>query len=301
MHVAFLGLGRMGRPMADSLADGLTAGADRIVVWNRTAEKAEAFVEQHPGVAQRASTPAAAARGADVVVSMMADDAAADEVHLGPDGTLAATPLPAVVVESGTLAPSTVRRIAAAAAQRGSAFLDAPVSGSVDAARQGTLVLLVGGDADALERARPTLERLGREVVHLGVAGRGALAKLLVNGVLHALNQSVAEALALAEAAGLDTETFYDVLADSAAGAPMLGYRRAQYLKSDAPVSFALRLAAKDVALLVAEAEREGTPAAQARLVLAQLQSAVQAGYGQDDMAALARHLGSSGAGGGSS
>lgn len=294
MHVAFLGLGRMGRPMADALADGLTAGADRIVVWNRTPAKAEAFVEQHPGVAERASTPAVAAAGADVVVSMMADDAAADEVHLGPDGTLAATPLPGVVVESGTLAPGSVRRIAAVATQRGTAFLDAPVSGSVDAAQQGTLVLLVGGDADALARARPTLERLGREVVHLGVAGRGALAKLLVNGVLHALNQSVAEALALAEAGGLEAATFYDVLADSAAGAPMLGYRRAQYLGPDAPVSFALRLAAKDVALLVAEAEREGTPAAQARLVLAQLQDAVAAGYGEDDMAALARHLRSS-------
>ncbi len=295
MRIAFLGLGRMGRPMAEALAGGLAAGEDRIVVWNRTPAKAQAFVERYPGVAERAATPAAAATGADVVVSMMADDAAADEVHLGPDGTLAATPRPGVVVESGTLAPGTVRRIAAVAAQRGTAFLDAPVSGSVDAARKGTLVLLVGGDAEGLERARPTLERLGRAVVHMGEAGRGALTKLLVNGVLHALNQSVAEALALAEAGGLEAATFYDVLADSAAGAPMLGYRRAQYLEPDAPVSFALRLAAKDVALLVAEAERAGTPAAQARLVLAQLRSAVQAGHGEDDMAALARHLRSSG------
>jgi len=285
--------------MADALADGLAGDADRIAVWNRTPAKAQAFVDRFPDVAERAATPAAAAAGADVVVSMMADDAAADEVHLGPDGTLAATPPPGVVVESGTLSPSTVRRIAAAAARRGAAFLDAPVSGSVDAARQGTLVLLVGGDADALERARPTLERLGRAVVHLGDSGQGALAKLLVNGVLHALNQSVAEALALAEAGGLDAATFYDVLAGSAAGAPMLGYRRAQYLDPGAPVSFALRLAAKDVALLLAEAERAGTPAAQARLVLEQLQEAVQAGYGEDDMAALARHLGSSGQGGG--
>ena len=300
MRIAFLGLGRMGRPMAEALAGGLAAGEDRIVVWNRTPAKAQAFVERHPGVAQRAATPAAAATGADVVVSMMADDAAADEVHLGPDGTLAATPRPGVVVESGTLAPGTVRRIAAVAAQRGTAFLDAPVSGSVDAARKGTLVLLVGGDAEGLERARPTLERLGRAVVHLGDAGQGALAKLLVNGVLHALNQSVAEALALAEAGGLEAATFYDVLADSAAGAPMLGYRRAQYLDPGAPVSFALRLAAKDVALLVVEAERAGTPAAQARLVLEQLEEAVQAGHGEDDMAALARHLRSSGEGRGS-
>jgi len=286
--------------MADALADGLAGDADRIAVWNRTPAKAQAFVDRFPDVAERAATPAAAAAGADVVVSMMADDAAADEVHLGPDGTLAATPPPGVVVESGTLSPSTVRRIAAAAARRGAAFLDAPVSGSVDAARQGTLVLLVGGDADALERARPTLERLGRAVVHLGDSGQGALAKLLVNGVLHALNQSVAEALALAEAGGLEAATFYDVLADSAAGAPMLGYRRAQYLDPGAPVSFALRLAAKDVALLVVEAERAGTPAAQARLVLERLEEAVQAGHGEDDMAALARHLRSSGEGRGS-
>lgn len=224
-----------------------------------------------------------------MVVSMVADDAAAERVHLGPDGSLAAEPAPGVVVESGTIAPATAERIAAAAAERAIGFVDAPVSGSIDAAEGATLVLLVGGAESDVERARPALEAMGRSVVHLGSTGRGSLAKLLVNGVLFSLNQAVAEAMALADSGGLDVPAFYDALADSAAGAPMLDYRRAQYLDPDAPLTFTVALAAKDMRLLLAEAERAGTPADQARLVLDELRAAIEEGYGGDDMAALAR------------
>jgi 3-hydroxyisobutyrate dehydrogenase-like beta-hydroxyacid dehydrogenase len=284
MRAAFLGLGRMGRPMAANLS----RHAETLTVWNRTRAKADAFAVEAGGDVRVAATPDAAAAGADVVVSMVADDAAAERVHLGPDGTLAADPAPTVVVESGTLAPGTIERIAAAAAERGIGFVDAPVSGSVDAATNASLVLLVGGSDDDVARARPALHALGRRVVHLGGPGRGALAKLLVNGVLFSLNQAVAEAMALADAGGLDVPAFYDALADSAAGAPMLGYRRAQYLDRDAPLTFTVALAAKDMGLLADEAERVGTPAAQARLVLDQLRAAIDDGYGGDDMAALA-------------
>lgn len=284
MRAAFLGLGRMGRPMAVHLA----GRAATLTVWNRTRAKADAFAAQVAGDVRVAASPAEAAAGADVVVSMVADDAAAERVHLGPDGTLAADPAPSVVVESGTVAPRTVERIAAAAAARGIGFVDAPVSGSVDAATNASLVLLVGGAENVVARARPALDALGRSVVHLGGPGRGALAKLLVNGVLFSLNQAVAEAMALADAGGLDVPAFYGALADSAAGAPMLGYRRAQYLDPDAPLTFTVELAAKDMDLLAAEAQRAGTPAAQARLVLDELRAAIDDGHGGDDMAALA-------------
>jgi 3-hydroxyisobutyrate dehydrogenase/2-hydroxy-3-oxopropionate reductase len=147
---------------------------------------------------------------------------------------------------------------------------------------------MCGGDAAALERARPVLERLGRSVVHLGPSGSGALAKLLVNGVLFALNQAVAEALALAEAGGLPREGFYDLLAGSAAGAPMLGYRRRQFLDPGAPLTFTLDLAAKDVGMLLDEADQAGVPVPQARVVLASLRSAIDEGRGGDDVAAMA-------------
>ena len=284
MRTAFLGLGRMGRPMAANLL----ARSDTLTVWNRTRAKADAFAADAAREVRVAETPADAAAGADVVVSMVADDAAAERVHLGPDGTLAADPAPAVVVESGTVAPATVERIAAIAAERGIGFVDAPVSGSIDAATNATLVLLVGGTDADVGRARPALDALGRAAVHLGGSGRGALAKLLVNGVLFSLNQAVAEALALGEAGGLDVPAFYGALADSAAGAPMLGYRRAQYLEPDAPLTFTVALAAKDMGLLTAEAERAGTPATQARLVLDELRAAIDQGHGGDDMAALA-------------
>lgn len=284
MNAAFLGLGRMGRPMAANLL----GSAERMTVWNRTAAKADAFAAEATGDVRVSDTPAAAAAGADFAVSMVADDAAAERVHLGPDGTLAADPAPGVVIECGTVAPATVERIAAAAAARGIGFVDAPVSGSVDAATNATLVLLVGGaDAD-VARARPALEALGRDAVHLGGPGRGALAKLLVNGVLFSLNQAVAEAMALADAGGLDVPAFYGALADSAAGAPMLGYRRAQYLDPDAPLTFTVALAAKDMRLLTAEAQRAGTPSAQAELVLGELSAAIVDGLGGEDMAAVA-------------
>lgn len=285
-RVAFLGLGRMGRPMAERLLD----VADPLVVWNRSPEKVRAFVREHPA-ARSAATPTEAAAGADVVVSMVADDAAAEAVHLGEAGTLAADPSPAIVIESGTLAPSTVRRLADVARERGTAFLDVPVSGSVDAAKAGSLLLLAGGDADALADAGPVLARLGRRTVQMGGSGSGSLAKLLVNGVLHALNQAVGEALAVADASGLARGDLYDVLADSAVGAPVLGYRRAQYLTDDAPVAFALSLAAKDVGLLVDEADAAGAAVPQARLNLAALRRAAEDGYGEEDMAALATWL----------
>jgi 3-hydroxyisobutyrate dehydrogenase-like beta-hydroxyacid dehydrogenase len=285
-RLTFLGLGRMGRPMAENLLE----IAAPLVVWNRSAEKARDFVRAHPE-ASSAGTPAEAAAGAELVVSMMADDAAAASVHLGAAGTFAADPAPGVVVECGTLSPGLARRLHAAAAERGVGFLDVPVSGSVDAASSATLALMAGGDEVQLVRARPVLERLGRDVTHLGPSGSGALAKLLVNGVLFALNQAVAEVLALADAGGLPRERFYDLLAASAAGAPMLGYRRAQYLDPDAPLTFTLELAAKDVSLLLAEAERFGVPAEQARVSLNALQDAVAAGHGGEDMAALAVRL----------
>jgi 3-hydroxyisobutyrate dehydrogenase-like beta-hydroxyacid dehydrogenase len=285
-RVAFLGLGRMGRPMAERLLD----VADPLIVWNRSAAKVAAFVDARPA-ARSASTPREAAAGADVVVSMVADDAAAEAVHLGEAGALTADPPAAVVIESGTLAPATVRRLADAARASGTAFLDVPVSGSVDAAKAGSLLLLAGGDADALADAEPVLARLGRRTVHMGGSGSGSLAKLLVNGVLHALNQAVGEALAVADASGLARDDLYDVLSDSAVGAPMLGYRRAQYLTDDAPVAFALSLAAKDVGLLIDEADAAGAAAPQARLNLAALRRAAEDGYGDEDMAALAAWL----------
>lgn len=277
-----MALGRMGRPMAENLLD----RADALTVWNRSAAKARAFAAEHER-ASWATTPAEAARGADVAVSMLADDAAAQAVHLAGDGTLAADPAPKVVVECGTLSPALARRLHAAAAQRGVAFLDAPVSGSVDAAASAELVLMCGGEAAALDRARPVLERLGRSIVHLGPSGAGALAKLLVNGVLFALNQAVAEALALAEAGGLPRERFYDLLAGSAAGAPMLGYRRRQFLDADAPLTFTLDLAAKDVGMLLDQAERTGVPVPQAQVVFASLRSAIDEGRGGEDVAAM--------------
>lgn len=286
MRVGFLGLGRMGRPMAANLA---AAGFD-LVVWNRTRAKADAFAAEHR--AEVAATPAEAARGADAVVGMLADDTAVRESWLGDDGALRELGGGAVGIDASTISPQLAGELHRAAAATGTRFLDVPVSGSTDAAAAATLTLMVGGDADVLERVRPLLETLGEPVLHLGPAGAGAAMKLAVNGVVHSLNQAVGEALALAAGAGIAPEVAYDVLERSAVAAPMLGYRKRQYLDAaDAPVSFALRLARKDVALALQLAERVGTELPQTRANLAALDAAVAAGYGDSDMGEIARWL----------
>ena len=287
VRTAFLGLGRMGAPMAARIAN---TGAP-LSVWNRSSDKAHAFAKQHGDAVDVVATPRQAAQDADQVISMMANDEAALDVHLGPNGTVYADPAPSLVIECGTVSPDTVGAIAREAQRRGIAFVDAPVSGSIDAARSGNLLFLVGGSEAAVERSRALLDRMGRRIVHVGDTGRGALAKLLINHVLHALNQATSEALALARAEGLDVPAFYDALADSAAGAPMLGYRRSQYVGDDADVAFALRLAAKDVRLVLDAAIAAGTPTSQMRCNLEQLEAAIEAGHGDDDMAALATFL----------
>ncbi len=287
MRVAFLGLGRMGRPMAANL---VAAGFD-VVVWNRTQAKAEAFAADHEATTVAASA-LEAARGADVVVGMLADDPAARASWLGEDGAMAGLARDSVAIEAGTISPDLARELGRRAGAGGAGFLDAPVSGSTAAATDATLTIMVGGATEALDRARPVLEALGSPVLHLGPGGAGAAMKLAVNGIIHSLNQAIGEALAVAEAAGIDREVAYGVLESSAVAAPMLGYRREQYLRpAEAPITFALRLAAKDVRLLLELAGSAGVPTPQAEANLAALRAAVEAGYGSCDMAEIGRWL----------
>lgn len=285
-RVAFVGLGRMGWPMAAHL---VAAGFD-LVVHNRTRSKADAFAADHGS--RVAATPAEAAADSDVAIAMLADDAAVRAAMLGPDGVLAGLAENTVAIDMGTTGPELTRELHAAAAERGLGFLDVPVSGSTAAAEAATLTLMAGGEAEVVERARPVLEALGAPLLHLGPAGVGAAMKLAVNSVIHSLNQAVAEALLLAERSGIPRDVAYRVLESSAVAAPMLGYRRDQYLDpAAAPVTFALRLARKDVGLALELAEDVGALLPQARANLAALDAAVEAGYGDGDMAEIARWL----------
>jgi len=284
--LAFLGLGRMGLPMATHLA----AAGHELTVWNRTADKATRFAAEHG--ARAAATPAAAAAGADVVITMLADDAALLDAWTGADGALQTVRPGTLAIDMGTVAPGTVARLRDRLAERDVALVDAPVSGSVAAATSAGLTIMAAGDPDAVARASEVVAPLGRLVLEMGPSGSGAAMKLAVNAIVHSLNQAVSEALVLAERAGIERTRAYELFANSAIAAPFVLYRREAYERpGEVPVTFRLGLAAKDLRLALDLAEEVGAELPQTRVNLAVLDEAVSAGFADDDESGVAQHL----------
>lgn len=289
-NVAFLGLGRMGLPMAVNLTK---AGHD-VTVWNRTASKADDFAAENG--ARSAATPREAAAAADVVVTMLADDATLTAAHHGPDGIQAGVRAGSVVIDMSTVSPETIVALAGELDTLGCTLIDAPVSGSVAAATAASLTIMAGGTSDAVEGARPVLEAMGSTVVHLGESGRGSVMKLCVNAIVHSLNGAVSEALVLAERSGIPRERAYSIFMNSAVAAPFVHYRQEAFEKpGEVPVAFRLELAAKDLRLAKEAAARAGAQLPQAATNLAVLEQAVEAGYADLDESGLAEYFRASG------
>lgn len=285
-RVAVVGTGRMGGTMVGTLR---RAGTD-VVVYNRTRAKAEA-VAGRTGAAVAGSAREAAA-GAAVVISSLADDAAVEAAYAGPDGLAAGLGRGAVVCESSTIHPRTLDAVGPLVAGRGASLLDTPVSGSVQLLERGELTVMAGGDAAALEQARPVLEVLASRIFHVGGLGSGATMKLAVNTIVHGLNQALAEALVLAEQAGVARTAAYEVFAASAVAAPFVLYKRASYEHpDDTPVAFSLDLVAKDLDLALDLAAQAGATMAQAATNRRLVGDAIAAGLGDHDLSALAVYL----------
>jgi 3-hydroxyisobutyrate dehydrogenase-like beta-hydroxyacid dehydrogenase len=285
-RVAVVGAGRMGAAMVGTLR---RAGIG-VVVFNRTRPRAEACAEATG--AEVAATAREAAAGAQVVLSSLADDAAVEAAYTGPDGVLAGLRAGTVVCESSTVDPATVRRLGPLVAQRGAFLLDTPVSGSVSTVEAGQLTIMAGGDPEALDRARPVLDHLARQVFHIGELGSGAVMKLVVNSVLHGLNLALAEGLVLAERAGVDRPTAYQVIASSAVAAPFVHYKREAFEHPGRPpVAFSLDLVGKDLDLALDLAARAGAPMEQAAVNRQVVRAAVAAGLGGHDLSELATYL----------
>ena len=222
----------------------------------------------------------------------LADDKAVLSVYAGPDGLAAGLRPGAVVLETSTIDPETVRMVQPLVAERDATLLDAPVSGSVPLVQRGELTFMVGGDSAALDKVRPTLDILAKQVFHVGDVGAGAIVKLSVNTVVHALNAALSEALVLAERAGVPRETTYEVFAASAIAAPFVGYKREAFVHPDtAPVAFTLDLVAKDLELIQTLAERVGAPMRQTATTSRVVKAAIAAGLGEYDMSAIAQFL----------
>jgi 3-hydroxyisobutyrate dehydrogenase len=282
--VALLGLGTMGAGMAANL---LKAGF-ALTVYNRSRAKAEVFAQQGARIAE---TPADAAGGAAVVVSMVADDAASRGVWLGQAGALAAGEEGAVLVECSTLSPAWVAELAHAAGARGLELLDAPVTGSRAQAAAGQLSFLVGGSTDALAKAEPVLQAMSKEIVHLGPVGSGATMKLVNNFLCGVQIASLAEGIVWLERSGLDRDHAIELLKRGAPGSPLLAALSARMTSREYAVNFHLKLMSKDLQYAYEAAAKDGvelTTAANARILFEQ---AVAQGYGDQDMSAVVEPL----------
>jgi 3-hydroxyisobutyrate dehydrogenase len=282
-RIAFLGLGIMGAAMARRMLDG---GFD-LTVWNRNASRAEALKSR----ARIAATPADAARGADAVVAMLADDDASRAVWLGESGALPAMERGALAIDSSTLTVGWMRELGAQAAARGVSFLDAPVTGSKPQAEQGTLNFLVGGEATAVERAAPLFAAMGRGHVHVGPASSGALLKLINNFLCGVQLASLGEAIAMAQRSGLDVRRTADILAAGSPGSPIVKMVVERMVSRDYTPNFLVPLMVKDLTYAIETFAAQGIELADAHAARARFRDAAAAGYAAKDIAAVVEPL----------
>src|SRR5579864_60640 len=284
-RVAVLGLGIMGGGMATRL---LSAGFP-LSVYNRSRERAEKFERASAFVA---ASPREAAARADIVISMVADDAASRSVWLGEGGALAGVVAGSLLIESSTLSVDWVRELAAAATEKRCEFLDAPVTGTKPHAASGELFFMVGGSSAGFARARDILSVLGREALYLGPNGSGALLKLINNFICGVQAASFAEAMSLIRQSGLDREKSVSVLSNSALASPLIKRIMSAMAADDFTPNFPLKLMAKDIRYAINEAAKCGLPLQTATPALEVFKHAVGEGLGEQDFSAVVKSVG---------
>lgn len=275
----------MGRGMAQNL---LAAGFD-VTVWNRTAAKADALVEQG---ATRADTPAAAVTGADAVLYCLANAPAIERVVFGDDGVVTAVEAGQAVADMSTVHPDTTRKQAKAYAEKGADFVSAPVFGSKGEAANGGLWIVVGGPEATVDRLRPALEAMSASVHHMGAAVEaGTSMKLVGNALVASMIEGLGEALLLAKKAGLDLDQVRDVIGETDFRSPLFDGVGAAMTERRFEPSFALRHMLKDANLINRLAKDLNTPAPVASAARETLKAAVNQGWGDEDAAALVKAL----------
>jgi len=276
--VAVLGTGIMGAAMARNL---LWVGME-VRAWNRTREKAEPLAEDGAKVTD---TPAEAAEGADFLITMLSDAGAVEEAVGG--NVLPALAEDGVWLQMSTVGTEWSDRLEKLAAERSVAYVDAPVLGTKQPAEQGALIVLASGPEEVRERSQPVFDAVGSKTLWLGPAGAGSRLKLVVNNWIVGLIGVLAETTALAEATGVDPSRFLEVIEVGPLGLPYAQIKGKMMIEEEFPTSFSLRLARKDAALVLEAAEKEGLRLAVAEAVAARFDEALDAGHGEEDMAAV--------------
>lgn len=269
MVVTVLGTGTMGAPMARNIA---AAGLE-VRAWNRTRERAE---DLDVPVFE---TPAEAVEGADVMLTMLSDGDAVEEVAREALGD-------ALWLQMSTVGIAANERLAALAEERGVAFVDAPVSGTKKPAEDGELVVVASGPEEAREQVKPIFEAVGSKTVELGAAGEGQRFKLVLNAWLAGLDAVLAETIAFAEAIDIDPKQFLAAVDGAPVGTPYAQLKGKMMVEREFPASFSLELMRKDAGLVLEAAERHDFEAVVTDTVTKVFDRAIEAGHGDEDMAA---------------
>jgi 2-hydroxy-3-oxopropionate reductase len=280
MNIGFIGLGVMGRPMALHL---VRAGY-RLRVYARRPEAAASLVSAGASIV---ATPAELASQSDVVITMVTATKDVEEVLLGPDAVLSGAEPKTIIIDMSTIAPRATRRIAERLAERQVRMLDAPVTGGPAGAETATLTIMVGGDAAVLEEVRPILERLGRQIVHMGGNGAGQIAKACNQLALLINAEGVAEALALGARCGLDPGRLREALLGGIAASRVLEVFGARMAQRQFTPGMATRLYDKDLSIVLDLAREAGQALPAAAVVRTHLDRLVADGKAGQDLAAL--------------
>jgi 3-hydroxyisobutyrate dehydrogenase len=278
--IAVLGTGRMGAPIARNL---LAAGFE-VSVWNRTAERATPLAADG---ARLSSSPAGAAEGADLTLTMLADGDAVNDAMTGPEGALASLRPGSVWIQMATIGDEWTQRMAALATENNVEFVDAPVSGSDGPAREGKLIVLASGPEGTRARLQPVFDAIGSKTLWLGPAGNGTRLKLVLNDWLASLTEGVAETIALTEALGLDPQLFIEAIDDGPLGSPYAVAKARAALAGEFVPGFALRLAFKDVGLALDAARERNLELPITEAISRRWQQAIADGHADEDVSAV--------------
>ena len=283
--VAFLGLGIMGSRMAANLC---RAGFE-VHAWNRTRARAEELAAEHGALV--ADSPAEASAAAGIAITMVVDSPEVEAVLFGPDGAAEGLGEGGLAIDMSTIAPSASRAIADRLGERGVALLDAPVTGSKPKAEDGTLTIMVGGEATEFERAKPLFEAMGRLVLHVGPQGHGSMVKLINNTVAAVNTAAVAEGIAVGRRAGVDLDKLIEVIGAGSGASAMLDLKAQPIIERQYEALFKLGHMLKDVRHCLAEAEALGVDMRVAAAAETLYAEADDAGHYDDDFAAVAEQV----------
>jgi len=284
MKVAFIGMGTMGGPMAINI---LKRG-HALTVYNRTKGKETVVVKAG---AKRADSPKEAAAKVEVIIVCVSDTPDVEEVILGENGVIQGAQSGSIVVDMSTISPKATRKMAKTLESRGVKMIDAPVSGGSEGAENGTLAIMIGGDPEDVEKARPVLETMGKTITHVGPIGAGQITKAINQTIIAGGYLSVAEGVALGLKAGLDMKKVVQAIGGGAAASWVLTNRAGNMIANDYPLGFRVKLHHKDLRIALEAARELGVVLPLAALVDQIENGLIGRGFGDEDVSAMARMI----------